>query len=152
MPAAMSVLKNRLRFLRCKVWMRTWESTIKSWSPGFWPDERFSQQGGKGRLEGDERRREEEKRAYSVYAMPVYATPPSASPWTWMKWMNDGPSTQKRPSSIEAGAVHSWGWVRRQHQQQQQQQQQQRHRRPLLRFLIHTYVWSHTGTHIRPKY
>lgn len=51
------------------------------------------------------------KRACNVYAMPVYATPPSASPGTWMKWMNDGPGPQKRPSSIEAEqSIHGDEW------------------------------------------
>lgn len=116
MPAAMSVLKDRLRSIRCTVWMRTRMSP--TWNPaehriraklGLMTVSASKEEKWGARVTRDGGRKR--KRACSLYAMPVYATPPSASPGTWMKWMNDGPGPQKRPSSIEAEqSIHRDEW------------------------------------------
>lgn len=72
-----------------------------------------AKEGGKVSREDVERQREKTGRrhACSVYAMPVCATPPPLPRGTWMKWMNDGPVPQKRPSSIEPEqSIHGDEW------------------------------------------
>lgn len=139
----MSVLKDRLRSIRC------------TWNPAEHRTRAklglmtVSASRGKVRREGGERRREEEEKSLQHVCHASVCHSPLRFPGDMNEVNEWWTRPTKTPLFYWGRAVHSRGWVRRQHQQQQQQQ---RHRRPLLLFLIHTYVCSHTDTHIRPKY